>query len=148
MSFFTHFPRKTASVSPTLVPQRILDDVVGELKFDGHWFAGSVPRSGRCLRIIVAAAGSDIDSACLATARRASTELPVMIERAYEFLATFPGFHGIERIRTVFVPVEGVFDGEDGSFYLVFHCSEDRDPEARLRVHFRSWQPFTQGRDG
>jgi hypothetical protein len=148
MSLFTQFRRKLAPRLPAMARQHVADDIVGDLKFDGeHWFVGSVLYGGSRLRVMVAAGESDIDAASLTTTRKVSSDLPVMIERACDFLATFPGFRGIERVRAIFHLSEGVFDGEEGCFYLVFHCTEDRDPEARWRVHFRDWQPYTQGRD-
>jgi hypothetical protein len=124
--------------------QPAFDEVLGELKKDDDgWLVGSLDYQSATLRLSIPC----IDPEFLATARGVATQLPALIERAFEFLSTFPGFGGIERVRQIFVPDDVVVDGKDGSFRLVFHCTADRDQGAAWRVHFDQWQPFSQGRD-
>src|SRR3954466_2139792 len=105
----------------------IVDAVLGELVHDGDSsFVGSLTHQQQRMQIVLSSGDSDasVDAGALSSARRIAHELPSIVERALEFLATFPGFGGLQKVRTMFSLRGIVTTCQEGSFWLEFECSE------------------------
>ena len=129
----------------------ITDPVLGKLVQD--WdsrFTGFLAHEKQRIEIVVPRADTHdvlIDPEALSTARRIAQELPSVLDHALDFLATFQGFGGLEKVRAIFSFRGIVTTSKEGRFWLELHCSEDRNSDAVWRVEFEDWTPHAQGRD-
>jgi hypothetical protein len=133
------------------MPAPIIDPVLGEITDYGDAsFAGILSHSKRPIQIVIPSVESDgasIDPEALSSARRIAQDLASTVEQALAFLATFRGFGGLAKVRTIFSLQGVVTTSKAGRFWLEFQCSEDRDQEAIWRVEFENCIPTAQGRD-
>jgi hypothetical protein len=115
---------------------------------DGMW-ATSVPVAGGNVKLCVPGTESGISEAFASRAVRVLKELEKLEHEACSFLAGYPGFGGIDRIRQVFTLTEVVLAWPHvlGGFWMEFSCLEDCEPGAIWRVEFANWIPLSHSRD-